>query len=107
MNLVDDLEKGELAKYTKKEQLGITKEIEKLKKYYSGLIGIKEKPAALVVIDAKKEDIAVKEAQILGIDVIAVCNTDNNIKDITLPIVANDRSRDTIKFILHKILSNN
>ena len=106
MNLINEEEKGELAKYTKKEQLGIAKEIEKLKKYYQGLIGIKEKPAAIIVVDAEVEAIAVKEANDLNIDVIGICNTDNNIKKITLPIVANDRSQNTIKYILETILSN-
>lgn len=105
IKLIDESETGELEKYTKKEQLKISKEIEKLKKYYSGLTGIKEKPAALVVVDAKEEEISVKEAQDLNIEVIAICNTDNNIKNIKLPIVANDRSRDTIKYILKEILN--
>ena len=104
IKLTEEKESGELSKYTKKEQLGIDKEIIKLKKYYGGLVGIKEKPAALVVVDAIEENIAVQEAKNTNIDVVAICNTDNNITNIDLPIVANDRSRGAIQYILQTIL---
>src|SRR3989344_1687244 len=53
---------GGLDKYTKKERVVLAKKMERLSKYYSGLIGLKKMPEALFVIDAKAEHIAVTEA---------------------------------------------
>ncbi len=89
---------GELEKYTKKERLVLAKKMEKLAKYYTGLLGLKKAPDALFVIDAKTEHIAATEARKCNIPVIAVTNTDSNIKGLEYPIVANDSSIPSIKF---------
>jgi small subunit ribosomal protein S2 len=94
---------GELEKYTKKEKLVLAKKMEKLAKYYSGLIGLKKIPDALFVVDSKKEKIASTEARKCNIPVISLSNTDNNIKDIDYPIVANDASIPSIKLLINKI----
>lgn len=91
---------GELTKYTKKEQLLIAREMERLSKYFSGVEGMTKMPDALVVIDSKKEHIAVKEARKMGIPVIALGNTDCSIRGITYPIVGNDGSASSIGAIL-------
>ena len=70
--------------------------MEKLSKYYSGMIGMKKIPDAVIVIDAKKENIGATEARKSNVPVIAVSNSDSSIKDITYPIVANDASRQSI-----------
>jgi small subunit ribosomal protein S2 len=62
-------------------------------------------PKAIVVVDAQEEKIAVDEAKKIGIPVISISNTDNNISEIDFPIVANDRSRSTIKFIIEELFS--
>src|SRR3989338_5042899 len=74
--LGDQKEKGELDKYTKKERLLIDIKITKMHKYFSGLVNLRKMPDALIVVDAKKEHIAVTEAQKAGIPVIALINTD-------------------------------
>src|SRR3989338_1499914 len=61
--LVGQREKGELAKYTKKERLLIDREIDKLTLYFGGLSTLKSLPKFLVVIDPKKEYIAINEAR--------------------------------------------
>ncbi len=91
-----DSEKGELNKYTKKERLVLSKKMEKLSKYYSGMIGMKKIPDALVIIDAKKEAIAATEARKSHVPVIALTNTDSNIKGLTYAVIANDASRASI-----------
>ncbi len=103
--LIGESERGEFAKYTKKEILQKEKEIEKLRKYYFGLINLLDKPKAIIVVDSEDEKIAVDEANKYGIDVISISNTDSNIKNIKYPIVANDRSRKTIEAILKELLS--
>ena len=89
-------EKGELAKYTKKERVMLAKKMEKLSKYYSGMLGMKKIPDALFVVDAKKEDIAATEARKSKVTVVSITNTDSNIKALAYPIVANDASRASI-----------
>ncbi len=103
--MMEDLESGEFSKYTKKERMQKEKEIEKLKKYYSGLLDLSKKPEAIVVIDAKDEAIAIEEASKMDIDVIALVNTDNDLRKVNYPIVANDRSREVIKYIIEKLFN--
>jgi small subunit ribosomal protein S2 len=97
-------EKGELTKYTKKERLLIDREIANLDEMFSGIVSMKDMPKAMFVIDPKKENIAVAEARKAGIPVIAVANTDCNIKDIDFPIVANDASTSSIAFFVSEIV---
>jgi small subunit ribosomal protein S2 len=89
-------EKGELQKYTKKERLVLAKKMEKLSKYYSGMIGMKKIPDAVLIVDARKEHIAATEARKSKVPVVALANTDSNIKGITHSIIANDASRLSI-----------
>src|SRR6185369_9931976 len=56
-------EKGELAKYTKKERLLIDRDVEKMRKMFNGLVLMKGMPAALFVVDTRQETTAVKEAK--------------------------------------------
>lgn len=101
--LTSQREKGELVKYTKKERLLIDREIDKLHEFFFGLSVMKNLPQALFVIDSKKEFIAVKEAKMMGIPVIALCGTDNNLNDVEFPIPGNDASKASIEFFLQKI----
>lgn len=104
---IDKLEKmkeervtGEYAKYTKKEQLLLTREMERLNKYFSGLLGVTKMPDVVVVVDSKKEHIAILEARKMNIPVIAIGNTDCTVRAIDYPIVANDSSVSSITAIL-------
>ncbi len=102
-SLTNQKEKGELSKYTKKERLMIDREIEKLEKFFSGLSGMKDMPKAVVVVDSKKEDIAVSEALTMKIPVIALCGTDCDITKINYPVVANDSAISSITFFANEI----
>ncbi len=97
-------EKGELTKYTKKERLLIDREIDNLDVMFSGIVSMKDAPKALFVIDPKKEFIAVAEAKKFNIPVIALANTDCNIKLLDFPIVANDASVSSIEFFVSEIV---
>lgn len=103
--MMEDSEKGEFGKFKKKEILKLEKEILKLKKYYFGLTELMKKPDAIVIVDSKDESIAAKEALDMGIDVISIVNTDTNISNIQYPILANDRSRGAIKYIVEELFS--
>ncbi len=103
LDLRDQKEKGELNKYTKKEQLLIEKEMTDMTKNFQGLSGITRTPDAVFVIDPKKEHIAVTEAQKMNLPIIALLNTDCDLKQVEYPIVANDASISSITFFLTKI----
>ena len=102
-DLVKQKEKGELSKYTKKERLMIDREIANLERFFSGISSMKDLPKAMVVVDAKKEIIAVTEAQKMNVPVIALCGTDCDITNINYPIVANDASVASITFFVNEI----
>ncbi len=96
-------EKGELDKYTKKERLLIDREMDDMTKNFQGIISITKTPDMLVVIDPKKEHIAVTEAHKMNLPVIALMSTDNNIKSVEHPVVGNDASITSIVYFLEAI----
>lgn len=91
---------GGFDKYTKKEQSLLNREMERLNKYFAGLVGMTKMPDAVIVVDSKKEHIAIAEARKMGVPVIAIGNTDCSIRAINYPIIANDSSASSIKAIL-------
>lgn len=104
--LTSQREKGELGKFTKKERLLIDREIDKLSLYFGGLSTLKNLPKFLLVIDPKKECIAVAEARKLRIPVVALAGSDSNLYDIDYAIPGNDSSRQSIAFILSEIVKS-
>jgi len=102
--LVSEKEKGELAKYTKKERLLIDKEIANLERFFSGIVSMKDLPKAIFIVDPKKEKTALKEAQDMGIPVIALAGSDCNIKGLDLPVVGNDSSQTSVNFFVQEIV---
>lgn len=106
-SLTEQFAKGDLVqKYTKKERLMLERELNRLKADFGGIASLEQLPAALVVIDARAEDIAVTEAKKLRIPVIALCNTDNDLTKITFPVVANDGARESVKFFLDTLATS-
>lgn len=103
--LIEEKEKGLLAKYTKKERLLIDREIEKLQEKFGGIVNMKKKPAALFIIDSSQEEIALNEAVRENIPVISLCSSDCNIQPVTYPIVGNDTSVESIKYFTSEIVS--
>jgi len=103
MKLEDQTAKGELVAANKKEKLMLGREMERLEKKFGGIKTLKRTPAALFVVDPKKEDIAVTEARHMNIPVIAIANTDCDVSIITHPIVANDTNVSSINFFTQKV----
>lgn len=103
--LSDEKEKGDLMKYTKKERLEIDKIIERLNRKFSGIVSMKDLPAFLFVIDPRNEKVAIEEAKQKNIPIIALANSDCNIKEIDYPILANDSSKASVQFFLNEIVS--
>jgi len=83
----------------KRERLMITREKAKLEKLLGGISDLNRLPAALFVIDVKREHIAVAEAQKLNIPVFAMVDTNSDPSDIDFPIPANDDAFKSISII--------
>jgi len=81
---------GAAAGYTKKETLQLAREKDKLTKTLGGLRDMQRLPAAVWIVDTKKEHIAVDEARKLGIPVIAVLDTNCDPDEVDFPIPGND-----------------
>ena len=104
-DLKQQREKGELGKYTKREKLLIDREIANLEDKFGGIVEMRDFPGALFVIDPKKEHIAVTEAHKKGIPVIALANSDCNLREVTKAIPGNDVSTTSVKFFIDEIVS--
>jgi len=88
---------------TKKEILSLEREMIRLQDLHRGIKDMKGLPDAIFVIDANLESIAVKEARLLNIPVIAVVDTNTDPDLIDYPIPANDDSIRTVKLIVSEI----
>ena len=92
-------EDGTINKYAKKEALKLQAEADKLEKFLGGIKDMKGMPAAVFVVDPKKEKIAVKEAKILGIPVVGIVDTNCDPDDVDFVIPANDDAIRAVKLI--------
>ncbi|MEK7209242.1 MAG: 30S ribosomal protein S2 [Patescibacteria group bacterium] len=102
--LKEQFASGELEVHTKQERALFSKELARLEHIFSTITGLTALPAALVVIDSAEEKIAVSEARLLNLPVVALAGTDCDIRLVDYPIVANDASRHTIEWILNKLV---
>ena len=94
---------GEFENYTKKEQLMMTRERDKLMKNLAGIQNMTRLPGLLFVVDAKKERIAVAEANKLGIPIVAIADTNADPDLITVPIAGNDDAIRSVELITKAI----
>lgn len=95
-DLKDQREKGQLIRYTKKEQLLIDRRIIKLERDFSGALDLRTVPEAMFVIDAAREKTAILEARKRGVVIVAIADTNCDPTLIDYPIPGND---DAIKAI--------
>jgi len=102
-DLKEKKEAGELKKYTKKENILIDREITRLEKFFGGLVDLKGLPAAIFVIDVKKEKAAVKEAAKKGIPIVAIVDSNSSPDLVDYVIPANDDAVGSIKYITEKV----
>lgn len=91
------------ASLSKKEKAMLDKEVAKLKKKLSGIVEMTELPGALVVVDPKSEDTAVREANRLSIPVVALLDTNCDPEGIDYPIPGNDDAIRSIRLIISLI----
>ena len=91
---------GTYANLSKRELLQITRQRAKLEKNLGSIADLTRLPSALFVVDVMKENIAVKEAQRLGIPVFAIVDTNSDPNEVDFVIPANDDAKDSVNVIL-------
>ncbi len=97
--LKEERASGEWEKYTKKEQLDLSEEQERLEKLVGGMSMVNALPKAVFIVDIKHEKTAVREARKMKIPIVAMCDTNVNCADIEYPIPANDDATKSIRYI--------
>lgn len=96
----EELAQNKFDHLTKNERLKIEKNLQKSDVIFGGLRNLKKIPDVIVVVDAKKEEIAIKEANNKKIPTVGICDTNTNPKILDYPIVSNDDSRAAIELII-------
>ena len=97
-DLDETLDGEEVVGLTKKEQLGLTRERDKLERALGGIKEMGALPDIMFVIDTNKEAIAIKEANKLNIPVVGVVDSNSDPEGITFPIPGNDDAIRSISF---------
>jgi len=94
---------GTLNQLTKKEALNLRREREKLERNIGGIKDMPGLPRAIFVADAHRETIAISEANILGIPVVALADTNADPTSIDYPIPANDDSLKSLQLFIRSV----
>lgn len=99
-DLKTSLQGGEFNNRTKKERLLIQREIERLERFFGGMVGLDTLPDILIVVDIKREATAIKEANKKGVETIAIVdsNADPNLVDYPIPM--NDDASKALDYVL-------
>jgi len=101
---LESLEKtGAMAAFSKKRQSTLIRERKKIFTNLDGIRDMNRLPEALIVIDPRRESIAVKEARLLGVKVVALIDTDSDPDVVDLPIPGNDDSIRSIDLMLQHL----
>lgn len=104
MSTLDRMGKEELyANISKKERLMLSREKDKLQKVLGGIADQTRIPAALFIVDVKKEHLAVAEAKKLGIPVFGIVDTNSDPNTVDYPIPGNDDAYKSISVIMSAI----
>ena len=103
--LEEKKEKGELKKYSKKEQLDFERELKRLEKLFGGIKNLEKLPDLLFIVNVseKNHKTAIREANKLGIPIMAIVDTDGDPEPIEVVIPANDNAKSAIEFVLEKL----
>lgn len=104
LEFLEDLEKsGRINELTKKERAVIDRERKKITRNLEGIRKMTRLPGALVIVDVRREHIAVKEAQKLGIPTVCVVDTDSDPSAADILIPANDDAMRAIELIMSQL----
>ena len=101
LSMESDRASGAWKKFPKHEQVKMGRYLDRIKIYYAGVLNIKEVPAALVIVDIKKEDPAVREGKRRGVPIVGIVDTNSDPTGIEYVIPANDDAVGSIQCIIH------
>jgi small subunit ribosomal protein S2 len=97
---------GTLANYGKQEQAVIRREASRLHKYFDGIRAMERIPAAMFVVDIKREHNAVAEARKLKVPIVALVDTNCDPDLVDFPVAANDDAIRSVRMVLATIGQN-
>jgi small subunit ribosomal protein S2 len=106
VQLEDDKAAGRWEKYTKKEQLELSRELADMKRNFEGLKKLTRMPDLVFVSSLREGALAVHEAKKMGVKVMAVSNTDADPSALAAHIPANDRSKRAMDLIVKALTDN-
>jgi len=101
----DGLKKGRFDAYTKLERVKLDKKVARLARFFEGLRELKKRPDALFIIDPRREKNALAEARLEKIPVLALVDSNADVRDIDLPLPANDDVPASIELIVKAVAS--
>ena len=96
----ENIEKGKLSHLTKFERMKLGKELESIEEKMGGLMGMKNLPTVIIVLDVCKDELAIKEAKKTGIKIVGLVDTNTNPEIVDYPIPANDDAFSSLSYIL-------
>lgn len=102
LDLAKAPESASIRGYSKKMVATLNRELSKITRNLAGIREMNRLPDALVVVDPHREDIAVKEAQRMGVTTVALIDTDSDPDTVDLPIPGNDDSIRSIELVLSR-----
>jgi small subunit ribosomal protein S2 len=94
---------AEIRRYSKKMVATLNRELTKIQRNLQGIREMNRLPDAMIVVDPRRESIAVKEAQRMGVSTVALIDTDSDPDTVDLPIPGNDDSIRSIELVLAKL----
>lgn len=97
---LEKMAKGDYAKYTKFEQMKFKEELERLERKMGGIKNMEKLPGAVLVSSTLEDNLAIKEAAVKGIPVIALVDTNSNPEGVAYPIPANEDAVSSLKLML-------
>jgi len=103
MKTLEEQLSGDTSGLTKKEVLQLTRERDKLEMSLGGIRDMGGVPDVMFVIDANKEDLAIKEANVLGIPVIGILDSNVDPSNIAFPVPANDDAARAVRLYCEAI----
>lgn len=103
LSLAEKKEKGELSRYTKKEQLLMSRKLEKFQNELGGITNLEKLPDALFIVDCVAEKTALVEANRMKLPIIAITDTNSNPALVDYPIPGNDDATKSIKILVEAI----
>ncbi|MCK9186067.1 30S ribosomal protein S2 [Candidatus Gracilibacteria bacterium] len=106
VNLKAEMASGEFDKYTKKEAAKLKKIIDTLELSLGGVQNLKNVPDAVFVVDTVRDQIAVKEACVAGIPLVAITDSNSDPTVIDYPVPGNDDALKSLTYLVGKIVSS-